>query len=258
MIAAPAQPLAVVGVTVIVAVTGAAVLLIAVKLGIFPWPVADRPIDGVLFVQLKIVPATVPVKFTAAVGDPLHNVWFAIAATFAVGLTVIVNVIGRPVQPLATGVTVIVAVTAATPALIAVKLAMLPDPDAANPIDGVLFVQLNVVPAVRLVKFTAAVAVLLHTTWFAGGFTTGVGLTVIVNVIGVPVQVVPPLVYVGVTVIVAVTGFAVAFVATKLAILPVPDAARPMLVLLFVQLYTVPATAPVKVTAVVLAPLHNV
>ena len=46
-------------------------------------------------------------------------------------------------------------------------------------------------------------------------------------------------------------------VATKLAILPVPDAARPMLVLLFVQLYTVPAVAPLKLTAAVADPLHN-
>ncbi len=56
---------------------------------------------------------------------------------------------------------------------------------------------------------------------------------------------------------VAVCTTVVVLVATKLAILPVPDAARPMVVLLLVQLYTVPATAPVKDTAVVLAPLHT-
>lgn len=55
----------------------------------------------------------------------------------------------------------------------------------------------------------------------------------------------------------AICTTAVALVATKLAILPVPAAARPMVVLLFVQLYTVPATAPVKFTATVLDPLHN-
>lgn len=57
--------------------------------------------------------------------------------------------------------------------------------------------------------------------------------------------------------IVAVCTTAVTLVAVKLAILPVPLAARPIVVLLFVQLYTVPATAPVKVTAVVALPLHN-
>jgi len=167
VIAAPAQALAVVGVTVIVAVTGAAVLLIAVKLGILPWPLAARPILVLLFVQLNIVPATVPVKFTAAVAAPLHSVWLVTAATVAFGFTVIVNVIGAPVQPLAVGVTVIVAVTAVTPAFTATKLAMLPDPDAASPILGVLFVQLNVVPGVRLVKFTAVVLAPAQTVWFA-------------------------------------------------------------------------------------------
>ena len=59
---------------------------------------------------------------------------------------------------------------------------------------------------------------------------------------------------VGVTVIVAVTGLDVAFVAVNAAILPVPLAAKPILVVLFVQLYVVPVTVePVKVTAVVIA-----
>jgi hypothetical protein len=141
VIAVPVQPLAVVGVTVIVAVTGAAVLLVAVKLAILPWPLAARPIDGVLLVQLNIVPATVPVKFTAAVAAPLQSTWLATAATVALGFTVIVNVIGSPAQPLADGVTVIVAVTAVTPALTVTKLAILPVPDAARPIDGVLLVH---------------------------------------------------------------------------------------------------------------------
>ena len=61
------------------------------------------------------------------------------------------------------GVTVIVAVTAVVPAFVALNEAILPVPLAANPIDGVLFTQLNVVPATEPVKFTAAVGVLLHT-----------------------------------------------------------------------------------------------
>lgn len=56
---------------------------------------------------------------------------------------------------------------------------------------------------------------------------------------------------------VATCTVAPVLVAVKLAILPVPLAARPMLVLVLVQLYTVPGTAPVKFTAAVLAPLHN-
>ena len=78
--------------------------------------------------------------------------------------------------------------------LVAVKLAILPVPLAARPIVVLLFVQLYTVPATAPVKFTAAVAVLLHTTWLATAFTVGIGLTVMVNVCGVPVQVPPALV----------------------------------------------------------------
>jgi len=47
----PPQPDAV-GVTVMVAVIGALVVLVAVKAGILPVPLAARPIAGLLFVQL--------------------------------------------------------------------------------------------------------------------------------------------------------------------------------------------------------------
>ncbi len=82
------------------------------------------------------------VKLIAAVGALLHTVWFAGVFITAVGFTVIVNVLGVPVQPFAVGVTVIVATTGALPVLVAMKLAILPVPLAANPIDGALFVQL--------------------------------------------------------------------------------------------------------------------
>ena len=41
-----------VGVTVIVAVTGALVALVAINDAILPAPLATKPIDGVVFVQL--------------------------------------------------------------------------------------------------------------------------------------------------------------------------------------------------------------
>lgn len=65
--------------------------------------------------------------------------------------------------------------------------------------------------------------------------TTGSGFTVIVNVVGVPVQVVPPFVKLGVTLIVATTGALVVLSAVN-EILPVPEAAKPMLVVVLVQL----------------------
>ena len=58
-----------------VAVCTILVVLVAVKLAMLPVPVAANPIVVLLLVQLYTVPATVPVKFTAVVADPLHNTW---------------------------------------------------------------------------------------------------------------------------------------------------------------------------------------
>ena len=100
----------------------------------------------------------------------------------------IVNTWGVPVQVTApnvySGVTVMVATTGATPALVAAKAAMLPVPLAASPIEGVSLVQLYAVPVPE--KFTTAVFDPLHTTWSTGSVTVGVGFTVMVNTCGVP------------------------------------------------------------------------
>jgi hypothetical protein len=66
--------------------------------------------------------------------------------TVAVGFTVMVNVLGVPVQPIAAGVTVIVAVIGEVVAFAAVNEGTLPEPFAASPIAVLLFVQVNVVP----------------------------------------------------------------------------------------------------------------
>ena len=230
-------PLAKTGVTVIVATTGALPVLVAVKDAMFPEPEAARPIDGALFVQLNTVPGTLPVKVTAAVVLPLQSTWLATAATFGVGFTVIVNVEAVPEQPLAVGVTVMVAVTGAVPLLTAVKEGILPFPAAARPMDGVLFVHAYVVPATGPLKLTAAVALLLQTTWLAKALTEGVGFTVMVNVIGAPVQTAPTDGRVsGVTVMVATTGALPLLMAVKDAMLPVPEAAKPMPGVLLVHL----------------------
>jgi hypothetical protein len=136
----PGQPAAD-GVTVIVAVTAVLVVLIAVNTGIFPFPLAAKPMDGLLLVQLNPVPLTAPVNDIAFVVDPLHKVWFAGCTTLGVGLTVIVNVCGAPGQPAADGVTVIVAVTVALVELVAVKAGIFPFPLAANPIEVLLLAQ---------------------------------------------------------------------------------------------------------------------
>ena len=180
-------------------------------------------------------------KITAVVAALLQTTWLAGWITSPVGLTVIVKVLVGPVQgtPLLVnvGVTTIVAITGAVPVLVAVNDEMFPIPDAKSPIDGVSFVQAYVVvPPVLLVpKITAVVLVLLHTTWLVGWITSPVGLTVIVKVFDGPLQLVPPFVKVGVTVIVATTGAVPVFEAVNEAMLPVPEAARPMLVTSFVQ-----------------------
>ena len=59
----------------------------------------------------------------------------------------IVKDCGVPLHPLAVGVMVIVAVTMVVPVFVAVNdPILLPLPDAARPIDVVLFVQVYVVP----------------------------------------------------------------------------------------------------------------
>jgi D-ribose pyranose/furanose isomerase RbsD len=156
------------------------------------------------------------------------------------------------------GVTVIVATTGVVPALVAVNDAILPVPEAARPIEGVLFVHENVVPETALVKVTATVGLLLHTVWLEMLLTVGVGLTVMVKVVEEPEQLKPPFVNTGVTVIVAITGAEPALVAVNEAMLPAPDAARPIEVALFVQLYTVPGTGPVNDIAAVCALLQTV
>ena len=93
-----------------------------------------------------------------------------------------VNICDAPVQLFADGVTVMVAVFTDAVALVAVNAAMFPEPLDARPIDASLFVQLLVVPATELLKLIADVKVLLHTAWLLTDATSGVGLTVMVNI----------------------------------------------------------------------------
>ena len=80
-----------------------------------------------------------------------------------------------------------------------------------------------------------------------------------VNVIGIPEQVIPARSYSTPTVIVAVTGVKELFVATNDGILPVPLAAIPILGLLFVQIYVIvpPVVGLLKFIALFDEPLHN-
>ena len=57
---------------------------------------------------------------------------------------------------------------------------------------------------------------------------------------------------------VAITGVVPVLIVAKEAMFPVPLAASPIDVVLFVQLYVVPVTDPLNVTVAVLEPLHKV
>lgn len=164
-------------------------------------------------------------------------------AMVGLSITVILKVCGVPEQPFAIGITV----TVAFPAAAALKL-MLPLPLAARPMPALVFVQLNVAP-VEPEKFT-------ETAWptqaetSAGSVSDGEGNTVIVKVRGWPLQ--PN--KVGVTEMVAITGFRLMLTAEKL-IFPEPLAGNPMLGFEFVQLNVAPLV-PLKPTEMV-KPAHT-
>ena len=166
------------------------------------------------------------------VPDWLHNTWFATELTVGIGFTVMSNEEGVPehvVPPLVNaGVIVIVAVTGAVVELVTVNEGILPVPPAARPMEVFELTQLYRVPGTLPVKLTAEVFAEWHSTWLTWRLTVGIGFTVILKDEGAPVQVSPAFVNEGVTVMVALTGALVAFVAGKDEISPVPPAARPM------------------------------
>jgi len=91
-----------------------------------------------------------------------------------------VKIDGVPIQELASGVTVIVAVTACAPGLLAVKGRILPVPLAASPMAVLLFAQVYVVPAVGLENEAMETRLAWQAVLLAGTFTVGEGFTVMV------------------------------------------------------------------------------
>ncbi len=248
----PAQPFAA-GVTVMIAVTGNPVLLVPVNEGALPVPLAARPIDGSEFTHANVDPGVVLVKIPAATFAPLQTIISEGTTTTGVGSTVIVYERGIPGQPLAVGVTVIVAVAEMAVLLVAVNAGVFPVPLAARPIDASELVQSNVVPGVVLVKFEATIVAPLQTIISEGTTTTGVGLTVIVYEAGVPGQ---PLA-VGVTVIVAITGSAELFVPVNAGVSPIPLAESPILASELIHSNVAPGVVLVKFEAAIAAPLQT-
>ena len=158
------------------------------------------------------------------------------------GLTVIVNVRGVPTHVAAPnvndGVTVMVATIGSAEVLLATKEAIEPVPEAARPIAVLLLVQLYVTvpPVLEEVNEMPLVVAPLHTATLLTAFTAGVGLTVMVKDLTDPTQLIPPLASVGVTDIVATAGADPVLTPVNDAMLPVPEAASPIAVLVLVQL----------------------
>ena len=173
---------------------------------------------------------SVLVKLNAPAVAVLHTVELDGTVTIGDGATLTVNDCAAPVQPAAVGVTDITAVAVTVEVLMAVNAAMVePDPDAANPIDGLELVHVMVVPVTALLKLYAPAVVLLHTVALAGTTATGVGDTLTVKSCTAPGQVAA----VGVTVntpVVVVVPPLVAVNEAKEA--PAPDAPMPIVVLL--------------------------
>ena len=71
VVGVPVHPFAV-GVTVIVEEIGEVVALVAVNEGIFPVPLAARPIAVLLFAQVKVVPLTDPDKPVIGATTPVQ------------------------------------------------------------------------------------------------------------------------------------------------------------------------------------------
>ena len=117
---------------------------------------------------------------------------------------------------------------------VAVKLTatndgIFPEPEAANPIPGVEFVQLYWVPVPT--KEIADAVALLQSTTLLGAVKLGVGFTSIVNEVVPPLQLTPPPVNTEVTVTVEAIGAVVPLVAINEAMFPFPEAAKPTAVL---------------------------
>jgi hypothetical protein len=85
----PAQPF-IEGVTIIVAVIARVSVLVAVKAGILPEPLAPNPIAVLLLVHVKVAPGVELLNAMAVRLAPLQTVVSAGTKTVAIGFTVIV------------------------------------------------------------------------------------------------------------------------------------------------------------------------
>jgi hypothetical protein len=136
----PVHPFSV-GVTVIVAETGEAVLLTAVKLGTLLLPAAASPIDVFEFVQVYVAPAGRLLKLDDETVAPEHILKLDGTVAEGSGLTEIIYEDEGPTHPFNTGVTVMVELIVVVPGFEATKVGISPLPLAGSPMAVLEFVQ---------------------------------------------------------------------------------------------------------------------
>jgi hypothetical protein len=215
----------------------------ALKAPTFPVPVAaESPTEVLLLVQANVLPMEL-VKTSATVLVPAQTDWLVgVTVMIGVGVTENAKVVGVPRQPFAVGVTTIVLTIGNSVAFAPVVngpympvAEVVPD---AKPVVVLLLVYVNVAVAeAALVKVSiteVAGQLLWKPVLEVMDATVGVGFTVMVKEDDEEPAQLPA---VGVTVIVAMLGvLALVFRPVKEAILPDPEAPKPIEVLLFVQL----------------------
>jgi hypothetical protein len=160
---APLHPFNV-GSTSTVLVIAEAVVLVAVKEGVSPVPLADpKPTAVLLFVHAYVAPDGVDEKAEAATVAPLHGVRLVRLPIVGVGLIVILNVLDAPGQPFNVGVTVTVP-TMSTPVAFAgaVYAVMDPVPLTANPTLEFVFVHAKEAPIGELKNAEGATLSVAH------------------------------------------------------------------------------------------------
>ena len=124
-------------VTVILETMGTVKLLVAENISIFPTPLALIPVAALSLIHLYSVPETAdPLKMIGLICSFPHMVMSATGFTDGVGLTLMLNENGVPLQPFVKGVTVTVLFMGILEIFCAVNEDILPDPLVAiNPIE---------------------------------------------------------------------------------------------------------------------------
>lgn len=132
-------------------------VLIALKLGILPVPLAGRPIEGFELVHVRTVPGGVLVKLVDETVVPVHITEFAGTITVGNGLIVMVKLYSAPVQLFSDGITFMVAMMGELELLTAVNAGIFPFPLAARPISGFELLQMKVAPDGVLLKLIVGI-----------------------------------------------------------------------------------------------------